>query len=77
MPAAFHGVAKSQTQLNDSIVTTQYENDSARDIFTKGVSKLTQGPSVACLGECVAGLRLECLWPAFGPGYLAAAFVSS
>ena len=56
MPAAFHGVAKSQTQLNDSIVITQYENDSARGIFTKGVSKLTQGPSVACLGECVAGL---------------------
>ena len=56
MPAAFHGVAKSQTQLNDSIVITQYENDSARGIFTKVVSKLTQGPSVACLGECVAGL---------------------
>ena len=53
--AAVHGVAKSQTQLNDS---TQYENDSARDNFTKGVSKLNQGASVPCLGECVA-----CLWP--------------
>ena len=64
MHAAVHGVAKSQTKLNDS---TQYENDSARDNFTKRVSKLSRGR------RSPARVRVR---PAFGPRYLAAAFIS-
>ena len=64
MSAAVHGVAKSQAQLNDS---TQYENDLARDNFTKGVSKLNR--------ECRSPAWVS-VWPAFGPRYLAAAFIS-